>query len=183
MIRLFAALAVPPEIGGALQGRQTGIDGARWRPLAAFHVTLRFFGEIREDVARDLDQALLEIAALPFEIVLDGVGAFTDSDGPSAVWAGVEANTHLARLAAACERAARSAGLPADARRYRPHVTLAYLRRQDPAEVALWLETHARLRSPPIPITGFGLWSSHLSREGSHYRLEAEYPLGQASTA
>src|SRR3954468_20100420 len=43
MIRLFAALAVPPEIGAALQARQHGIDGARWRPLEALHVTLRFF--------------------------------------------------------------------------------------------------------------------------------------------
>ena len=49
MIRLFAALAAPPEIGRALQARQTGIEGARWRPLEALHVTLRFYGEVRQD--------------------------------------------------------------------------------------------------------------------------------------
>jgi 2'-5' RNA ligase len=183
MIRLFAALAVPPEIGRALQGRQTGIDGARWRPLEAFHVTLRFFGEVRQDMARDLDEALLQVVARPFDIVLDGVGSFSDSDGPSAVWAGVQANPALSRLASACERAARDAGMEADARRYRPHVTLAYLRRQNPTQVALWLESHARLLSPPIPVTGFGLYSSQLSPEGSHYRLEAEYPFAQAGAA
>ena len=56
MIRLFAALAIPPEIGVKLQSRQTGIGSARWRLLEALHVTLRFFGEIREDAARDLDE-------------------------------------------------------------------------------------------------------------------------------
>ena len=54
MIRLFAALAIPPEIGVKLRSRQTGIGSARWRPLEALHVTLRFFGEVREDAARDL---------------------------------------------------------------------------------------------------------------------------------
>ena len=62
MIRLFAALAIPSDVGRALQARQTGIDGARWRPLEALHVTLRFYGELREDVARDLDAELLKKA-------------------------------------------------------------------------------------------------------------------------
>ena len=177
MIRLFAALSIPTEIGTNLQSRQVGIRSARWRPLEALHVTLRFFDEIREDAARDLDEALLELAVAPFDIVLEGVGSFSEGDEVSAVWAGVAENTALKRLAAACERAARKAGLKPDPRRYRPHVTLAYLRRADPAQVAGWLEGNARLQSPPIPISSFQLYSSILSPEGSRYRVEASYPL------
>ena len=180
MIRLFAALAIPPEIGVKLQSRQTGIGSARWRPLEALHVTLRFFGEVREDVARDLDDALLELAAPPFEIVLEGAGAFSDGDEVSAVWAGVAETRDLKRLASACERAARDAGLKPDPRRFRPHVTLAYLKRPDPAQVAAWLEGNALLQSPPIPITSFQLNSSVLSPDGSRYRVEASYPLVDA---
>ena len=113
----------------------------------------------------------------PFDIVLEGVGSFSEGDEVSAVWAGVAENTALKRLAAACERAARKAGLKPDPRRYRPHVTLAYLRRADPAQVAGWLEGNARLQSPPIPISSFQLYSSILSPEGSRYRVEASYPL------
>ena len=177
MIRLFAALPIPPDIGHALQGRQTGIGGARWRPLEALHVTLRFYGEIREDVARDLDHELLTVAHRPFEMALEGSGAFADGDGPSAVWAGVAEDADLRRLAKACEMAGRRVGLTPDPRRYRPHVTLAYLRRPDPAEVAAWIETNARLRSPPIPVESFQLYSSVLNADGSRYRAEAEYPL------
>ena len=177
MIRLFAALAIPPEIGLNLQSRQVGIGSARWRPLDALHITLRFFGEIREDAARDLDQALLELAVAPFEVVLEGAGSFSEGDEVSAVWAGVAENAALKRLAAACERAARQAGLKHDPRRYRPHVTLAYLKRAEPAQVATWLEANARLQSPPIPISSFQLYSSLLSPEGSRYRVEASYPL------
>lgn len=177
MIRLFAALTIPPEIALKLQSRQVGIGSARWRPLEALHVTLRFFGDIREDAARDLDEALLELAAAPFEIALEGVGSFSEGDEVSAVWAGVAENSALKRLAAACERAARLAGLKPDPRRYRPHVTLAYLKRAEPAQVATWLEANARLQSPSIPISSFQLYSSILSPEGSRYRVEASYPL------
>jgi 2'-5' RNA ligase len=177
MIRLFAALAVPDAIGRALQARQAGIDGARWRPLEALHVTLRFFGEIRQDVARDLDGELTRISGRPFEIALAGAGAFGEGADIHAVWAGVAENAALSRLAEACEAAARRAGLKPERRRYRPHVTLAYLRRPDPAEVAGWIQANNLLKSPPIAVDRFGLYSSHQGHDGSHYRLEAEYPL------
>ena len=177
MIRLFAALAIPSDVGRALQARQTGIDGARWRPLEALHVTLRFYGELREDVARDLDAELLKIAQPPFEIILQGAGSFADGGEIEAVWAGVAENPALTRLAKACEAAARRAGLKPDPRLYRPHVTLAYLRHADPAQVAAWIQTHNLLKSPVIPVTSFGLYSSFLGKAGSTYREEAAYPL------
>lgn len=178
MIRLFAALAIPPDIGRSLQMRQSGVENARWRPLEALHVTLRFFGEVRQDVARDLDAELVRVDGRPFEIVLDGAGAFGEGADVRAVWVGVEANAGLSRLAEACETAARRAGLKPEKRRYHPHVTLAYTRRPNPAEVAAWVQSNNLLRSPPIPVDRFGLYSSTLGGEGSHYRLEAEYPLG-----
>lgn len=177
MIRLFAALALPPEIVKGLVRRQNGVENARWRPPESLHLTLRFFGEVRQDVARDLDDALAAIDVPPFEIVLEGAGAFGEGRDLHALWAGVEESPLLRRLADACETAARRAGLKPEKRNYRPHVTLAYLKQADPAEVAAWIQGHNLLKSPPIAVDRFGLYSSILGSEGSHYRLEAEYPL------
>lgn len=177
MIRLFAALSIPPEIGRGLQLRQTGIEGARWRPLEALHVTLRFFGDLREDVARDLDAEMLGVSGRPFEIELAGAGAFDHGEGIDAVWAGVAENAALRRLAGACESAARRVGLKPEARNYKPHVTLAYLRRPDPTQVAAWIQANNLLKSPPFTVDRFGLYASIQTKEGSFYRLEAEYPL------
>lgn len=177
MVRLFAAVAIPDEIGMALMKRQKGVEGARWRPLDALHVTLRFFGDIREDVARDLDVELLSIAGRPFDMVLEGAGAFGEGPDIHAVWAGVAENGELRQLARACEAAARRVGLKAEGRAYRPHVTLAYTRHPDPVSVAGWVQAHNLLKSPPIRVESFGLYSSHATKEGSRYRLEAEYPL------
>jgi len=177
MIRLFAALPIPAEIGQGLLRRQSGVEGARWRPLEALHVTLRFFGEIREDVARDLDGELAAVRGEPFDLELSGAGAFGDGADLNAVWAGVSESAALTRLAGACERAARRAGLKAETRHYRPHVTLAYLRHADPAQVARWIQANNLLKSPPIRVESFGLYSSFLGSEQAHYRLEAEYTL------
>lgn len=177
MIRLFAALAVPPQAARALSHAQCGLPGARWRPAEALHVTLRFFGDLREDVARDLDEALAEVSGEALEISLAGVGAFGEGADIHAVWAAVQATPALTQLAARCESAARHVGLKAETRKYLPHVTLAYLRRPEPTDVAAWLEAHGLLRAEPFTIERFGLYSSWRTSEGSRYRLEQTYPL------
>jgi 2'-5' RNA ligase len=177
MIRLFAAIPVLDEIAAGLALRQAGLDGARWRTAAQLHLTLRFFGEVREDVARDLDAELAAVAGAPFEIVLEGVGAFGEADDLNAVWAGVAEQPELRRLAKACETAARRAGLKPETRHYRPHVTLAYLRHPASDKVAAWIQANNLLKSPPIRVDRFGLYSSFLGGEGAQYRLEAEYRL------
>src|SRR5579864_661758 len=177
MIRLFAALAIPPEVGQTLARRQQGLPGARWRPLTSLHITLRFFGEVSETTADDIDAELGRVAGAPLDVVLAGVGAFDDGGAVRAVWAGVADDPALAQLARRCERAARRAGLAPDKRPWRPHVTLAYLNRGEPARVAAWIQAHALLRSPPFRCAAFGLYSSRLGGEGASYRLERSYPL------
>lgn len=177
MIRLFAAVEIPPEIAQGLARRQQGLPGARWRPAEALHITLRFYGEMREETAAELDEALAEIRVDPFDLTLAGAGCFGEAEDIRAVWAGVEASPVLERLAARCEAAGRRVGIKGEARPYRPHVTLAYLRGPDPDRVGAWIADHNLLRSPPFPVSAFGLYSSWLSKEGSRYELERDYPL------
>jgi 2'-5' RNA ligase len=177
MIRLFAALEIPDDLRGDLQRYQLGVPGARWRPLDTLHLTLRFFGEIDEAVAGDLDAELAAITGEPFDFALEGVGAFGEGEEVRAIWAGVAENPALQRLAARCETAARRAGVKAEGRAFRPHVTLAYLKRPDPGRVAAWVQAHNLLKSPPIRATWFGLYSSWRTEETSRYDLEREYPL------
>jgi 2'-5' RNA ligase len=177
MIRLFAALAIPDDVAQGLARRQQGLPRARWRPLDTLHVTLRFYGEMAEDRAADLDLELEQIRQPPFDYGLSGAGSFGEGEEVRAVWAGVEANEALSHLAARCESAARRVGLKPEGRPFRPHVTLAYLRHAEPARVAAWIQGHNLLKSPPIRAHAFGLYSSWPSSEGSRYDLEREYAL------
>ena len=177
MIRLFAAVPVPPQIAEGLARRQEGLPGTRWRPAETLHVTLRFFGEIPEDVAADLDAELAAIPGAPFDLTLEGVGTFGEGGESRALWAGVAESEPLKLLASRCEAAARRAGIKPETRTYKPHVTLAYLRRPDPARVGAWVQGHNLLKSPPFRVDWFGLWSSWPSGEGARYELKREYPL------
>ncbi|MBU4436286.1 MAG: RNA 2',3'-cyclic phosphodiesterase [Alphaproteobacteria bacterium] len=178
MIRLFTAIAVPAEIAQGLLARQHGIEGARWRPPAAFHITLKFLGDVQEPVATELDEALAAMEAPALDLILAGVGHFGEGAEIHAVWAGVDDNADLRRLAKAHERAAREVGLKPEARLYTPHVTLAYLKRPSVPEVGAWVQANNLLRSPAFRVDRFGLYSSWLGGEGSVYRLEREYRLG-----
>ena len=177
MIRLFAALALPPQIAEVLTEHQVGLADARWRPLDALHITLRFFGDVAEDVAADLGSELDGIDLPPLDLELKGAGCFGEGAEIHAIWTGVADNPALTRLAHACEAAARRAGLKPDKRHYHPHVTLAYLRRPDPTAVAVWIQANNLLRSPAFRVGHFGLYSSWRTREGSRYRQERLYPL------
>ena len=177
MIRLFAALPAPYEIGQALTRRQQGLPRARWRNPDDFHITLRFFGEVQETVAADLDSALAAISASPFEVQLEGVGSFGEGAKISSIHALVAPSEPLARLAARCETAARKVGLKPETRAYHPHLTLAYLKGAPPERVAAWIQGHNLLKSPAWRAETFGLYSSWLSDDGSRYELEREYRL------
>src|SRR5262249_27258248 len=160
MIRLFAALAVQGEAAERLALAQRGLTEARWRPLEALHLTLRFFGEVPENVADDLDLELAGVRSERLSLELEGVGAFGEGTDVRAMWAGVRADEALSGLARRCEVAARRAGLKPETRAYRPHITLAYLRRPDPARVAAWIQANNLLRVGPIAFDAFGLYSS-----------------------
>lgn len=177
MIRLFSALAVPEDVAADLARRQQGLPGAAWRTADQLHVTLRFYGEVANDVAAEIDHGLSELKGEPLTLELQGVGAFGEGEAIRAVWAGVAENEGLRLLQARTEAAARRAGLPPEHRRFRPHVTLAYLKRPRPDRVAAWIQGHNLLRSPPFHVTWFGLYSSWLASDGGRYELEREYPL------
>lgn len=184
MIRLFAALDLPDEAAEALAPFQRGLAGAGWRPREALHITLKFAGDLREDVADDLDLELGRIGGAPLSVELSGAGTFGEGRDIHAVWARVTPSGPLARLARACEVAGRRAGLAADPRAYTPHVTLAYLNRPAPEAVARWLAFAEALRVPAFRVDRFGLYSSWRGPDGSRYRLERSYPLDRrADTA
>lgn len=173
MIRLFVAVIPPLTTRAALAGLAGGVPGARWTPEENVHITLKFVGEVREDQAADLDEALAEITAKPFALSLAGVGAFDDR----AIWAGVDPKDPVIALRGKVEAAAARAGLPRADRRYAPHATIARVKHGDSARIAGFLATHALFRTEPFLVGSFALVSSMLGREQARHRIEVEYPL------
>ena len=89
MIRLFVAIPIPDQLRLRLTGLRGQVPGARWTLPENMHLTLRFVGEIDEDAADDVHDALARITADPFDVQLSGVGHFESRGQVRALWAGV----------------------------------------------------------------------------------------------
>lgn len=176
MPRLFTALEVPADIAEDLAAMRGGLFGARWIDVENYHVTLRFIGDIDDWTAREIDFELSRLRRPPVTVTLEGLNVF-GGDKPRAIVARVQASQPLVELQAEQERVIRRAGLPAEPRKFTPHVTLARLRGVSPMAVADYLGARGFL-SRRFTAERVVLFSSRDSVGGGPYMVEAAYPLG-----
>ncbi len=179
MPRLFVALSVPDSIADALSTLQNGVEGARWRPIENFHLTLAFIGEVDRHGMNAAVEALSHIDAPAFDMRLTGIGSFGDRK-PRALWAGVENEAGLTHLQSKVEIALRRAEFDLENRKFTPHVTLAYLKGARRDDVSRYCAVNGIFSSAPFSVTEFHLFSSRLGGEASHYEIEASYSLSSS---
>ena len=178
MLRLFVGLEIPETVRTHLTLLCGGVPGARWTEPGNFHLTLRFIGEVSEDVAADVDAALAHIQAPAFALVLEGVGQFGGAKARQ-LWAGVAHNEALTHLQAKCESALTRIGLEPEGRKFTPHVTLARLKEAPMPRVTRFLEEYALFRATVFPVTRMVLFASHQGRSGVVYEPLRCYPFDE----
>lgn len=177
MIRLFVAVTIDDAIRQRLAGLSGGVPGARWMDPDSLHLTLRFIGEVPEDQALDIHEALAGIRAPAFDLLLEGVGVFGTGRRARVLWAGVERNEALNHLQAKVESALVRCGLDPEERRFTPHVTLARLKDPPQERLGRFLTDHGLFRAGPMRVEGLTLYRSHLGNGGSVYEAVGDYPL------
>jgi 2'-5' RNA ligase len=134
--RVFVAipLAEPAreEVAALVESVRAAADpevrDVRWVRLDGLHLTLRFIGPVDEDRLEPLSRAVETAAAAvdPFDVTIEGAGAFPSPTRPRTIWLGVtEGGAALADAAAAVEDALAATGLERSARPFRAHLTVA----------------------------------------------------------
>jgi RNA 2',3'-cyclic 3'-phosphodiesterase len=176
MTRLFTALEIPSDVAVHLSLLRGGLPGARWIDPENYHVTLRFIGDIDGRTADEIAAALDRVYRPPFRLTLGGLDCFSGRS-PHSLHVRVEPTAALTDLQAEHERIVQRLGLPAEGRRFTPHVTLARLRGTSAGEVAHWLAQHGPVRLPSFDVDRFVLYSSRASVGGGPYLVEEAYPL------
>lgn len=177
MIRLFTALEIPDDIATRLTPLQNGIESARWIDRESFHITLRFIGDVPEDVADDIDEALTRIPFTPLTLSLEGVGVFGGAK-PHALYAGVKPDERLSILQGRHESAMRRLGLKPETRHFLPHVTLARLRGHEVDEAQHFVMANNLFATPTFAVDRIILYSAKGNTGGGPYVAERAYPPG-----
>ena len=103
----------------------------KWTGEDSLHVTLRFLGEVAEDRAQAIGEALAGAVrkVRPFDVTLGGVGAFPDLDDPRVLWIGVERHPALELLANDVEMTLQRFGFEPELRPFQPHLTIGRARK------------------------------------------------------
>ena len=177
MPRLFTGLEIPTQVGFALSLKRGGLSGARWIDASNYHITLRFIGDVDHQTADEIADALDRLSrSMRFDVRLTHLSSF-GGDKPRALYAGMEPSEALNRLQAAQERVLQQIGLPAEGRKFVPHVSLARLRGATAMDVARFLAEAGRFEPLSVPVGRFVLYSSKDSVGGGPYVVEQSYPL------
>jgi RNA 2',3'-cyclic 3'-phosphodiesterase len=109
--------------------------GLSWTAPERWHVTLAFLGELKAGQLHRLRPGLAEVSVTtpPFELVVTGAGVFPNERRPRVLWIGLDGEVSvLTELAAGVRRMARHARIELDRKPFRPHVTVARVRRELP---------------------------------------------------
>lgn len=176
MPRLFTALEIPRDAALSLSLLRGGLPGARWIDVENYHLTLRFIGDVDGRTADEIAGELDKVHRPSFSLTLAGVDAF-GSKKPHSIYAGAFPSPELMALQADIDRICRRLGLPADQRKFQPHVTLARLRNTSGQEVARYLSARGNFMTLPFKVGRFVLMSSRDSVGGGPYVIEDAWPL------
>ncbi len=97
------------------------------RPVSKekMHFTLFFLGEIAEEIAPKIMEALESITFSPIQVGFGGVGAFPNPRFPRVIWIGVDetASQNLIKLATQVEEKLGPLGFKSD-KPFKPHLTI-----------------------------------------------------------
>ena len=113
-------------------------DALKWVESHNQHLTLKFIGDLPEkslpEAIKILQSALRDQPA--FSIRIKGLGAFPNWQNPRVVWLGIQHDQDLIDLHKRIEDSLSRIGIPAEGRKFSPHLTIARLRRNSERDAA-----------------------------------------------
>lgn len=176
--RVFCAVELPDEVRKQLQNhvrqlRDAVADvAASWTRVDNIHLTLKFFGNVdvnRIPVISDAaSRAVKEFSA--FEIEVGKTGVFPKASRPQVLWIGVsDPSGKLSQLQQALENEFAAEGFEKEDRAYKPHLTIARLRKPDGARRLADAHLGMEFKPVQIEVKEVVVFRSELSPKGSKY--------------
>ena len=174
-VRLFVALAVPPDLREKLSALpHKGLD-ANWSHPDDYHITIRFLGDLAAERLPVIEQALSRVRRPPFGMEVGGLGVFANKN-QSILHAQVPSVRKLETLCADITDVLVPLGFDFGLRPFVPHVTVARVKGQ--RGLADYIARHGRLVAARWQAAEFHLMrSASPDGVGRRYTVLQTYPL------
>ena len=190
MPRTFIAFALSEINQDRLVRIKTDLDwtGAdiKWVDAGNIHLTLRFLGNISDDLVPKIAEGLADIfAGTPgIPVTISRLGAFPSAGRPKVIWAGIDdPEAQIVAVYTRLQEFLIGLGLPAEDRPFAAHLTIGRVRRLDRRHV-LKNTLSAFTFEPPLrqSLTRIVLYLSALTPAGPLYSVLVEVSLRDMST-
>jgi RNA 2',3'-cyclic 3'-phosphodiesterase len=187
MMRAFLAIDLPASLQSGLAEvvdclKKAGAD-VRWVPVGNIHLTLKFFGNIKEsEVEAIMGAACLVTPQIPpFDLQVTQIGAFPNIKSPRVIWLGMDGQIdNLSSLYRGLEQALATIGYLAEDRPLHPHLTLGRVRSSRGRDRLTQLLRGLALPAFPVfQVSELILFRSTLTPQGSIYTPLKKISLGK----
>jgi RNA 2',3'-cyclic 3'-phosphodiesterase len=177
-LRVFSAVELPANVRARAAEHIARLRDeaqdvrASWERAEKMHITLKFLGEIDQarvvNLQSSADRAVSNIA--PFDLSIEGTGAFPTRGLPRVLWLGVaDASGELTRLQQCLEDECAREGFARDEKSFHPHLTIARLRHPSGAKRLAALHKEMDFKSEAFSINELIILRSELGPRGSSY--------------
>ena len=174
--RVFCAVELPEAVRAQLEKhvaqlrKEVPNAAASWSRVENIHLTLKFFGNVEVKRITRISEAAERVVKQfsTFPIAVGGTGVFPKPSRPQVLWIGVsDPSGQLSALQTKFENECEAEGFEKEDRAYRPHLTIARLRKPEGSLA----NTHLKMQFEPIEIdiTELVVFRSELSSKGSRY--------------
>jgi 2'-5' RNA ligase len=187
-IRSFLAIELTEGLRRSLAALQRRIDSpeidVRWVRPENIHLTLRFLGEVSEEELERISRTARNAAekAVPFRVVLGGLGAFPTARSPRVVWVGVEDPEPLVSFENELTRELARIDWPPPDKAFRPHLTLARVKSsRGKGRLTRLLEGNRSATVGEIQVEHLALIKSELRPTGPIYTALDRFRFSQRS--
>lgn len=182
--RTFCAIELSAEVRERLaeqaqQLRQKNPEAsASWSKPENVHLTLKFFGNVPAQNVAQISVAGSRVASefSSFQIRIGGTGVFPRRNRPQVLWIGVEDSSgRLSDLQQRLEEEFAREGFAKEDRGFRPHLTIARLRKPEDARQLAEDHIQTKFSFIELPVNEFVLFRSELSPKGSIYTVISKH--------
>ena len=185
-MRLFAAIDIDPQVQDRIEHIQERLrrdlklsgNEVRWVQPGQVHLTLKFLGEMRDNLITQVCDVVMRTATEydDFNLQIQGLGVF--GRPARVVWAGCEVPPELVKIQTRLENEFEKIGWDKEHRPFAGHLTIC--RVMSPAagrSLAKAVESYADEVIGSVSVDRLVLYESQLSRTGPEYNAVCKASL------
>ena len=187
--RVFCAVELAEDVRERIRAHISTVRravpeaSASWGRPENTHLTVKFFGNVAQSRINGISAATDRAVANsnPFNIVIGGSGVFPGVSRARVLWIGVaDPDGELNQMHNRVENECVQEGFEKETRAFRPHLTVARLRRPEGSRPLA--ETHLKTKFAEVivPVNELVVFRSELSSPGSKYTSLSRHPLNMS---